>query len=99
MNLAATKWLEIGTLGALLGAAKAGMMRANRAKKLAGAWESPESSPECSSRLPLPVRCKLLSHNNGQGRNRTADTRIFSPLLYQLSYLADNATECNTLLF
>ena len=25
----------------------------------------------------------------GQGRNRTTDTRIFSPLLYQLSYLAD----------
>ena len=24
----------------------------------------------------------------GQGRGRTADTRIFSPLLYQLSYLA-----------
>ena len=24
----------------------------------------------------------------GQGRNRTTDTRIFSPLLYQLSYLA-----------
>jgi hypothetical protein len=24
----------------------------------------------------------------GQGRNRTIDTRIFSPLLYQLSYLA-----------
>ncbi len=24
----------------------------------------------------------------GQGRNRTADTRIFSPLLYRLSYLA-----------
>ena len=23
-----------------------------------------------------------------QGRNRTTDTRIFSPLLYQLSYLA-----------
>jgi hypothetical protein len=23
----------------------------------------------------------------GQGRNRTADTRIFSPLLYRLSYL------------
>ena len=28
------------------------------------------------------VRC------GGQGRGRTADTRIFSPLLYQLSYLA-----------
>ena len=27
---------------------------------------------------------------NGQGQNRTADTRIFSPLLYQLSYLAAN---------
>ena len=27
----------------------------------------------------------------GQGRNRTADTRIFSPLLYQLSYLASGA--------
>jgi hypothetical protein len=25
---------------------------------------------------------------SGQGRNRTVDTRIFSPLLYQLSYLA-----------
>ena len=24
----------------------------------------------------------------GETRNRTADTRIFSPLLYQLSYLA-----------
>ena len=28
----------------------------------------------------------LLS--GGQGRNRTTDTRIFSPLLYLLSYLA-----------
>ena len=27
----------------------------------------------------------------GQGRNRTADTRIFSPLLYLLSYLAEGA--------
>ncbi|MFM2187492.1 MAG: hypothetical protein RIR43_2064, partial [Pseudomonadota bacterium] len=25
----------------------------------------------------------------GQGRNRTTDTRIFNPLLYQLSYLAE----------
>src|ERR1019366_8078327 len=28
---------------------------------------------------------------SGQGRDRTADTRIFSPLLYQLSYLAKSA--------
>jgi hypothetical protein len=27
--------------------------------------------------------------DGGQGRNRTIDTRIFSPLLYQLSYLAN----------
>ena len=25
--------------------------------------------------------------DGAQGRNRTTDTRIFSPLLYQLSYL------------
>ena len=29
--------------------------------------------------------------NGAQGRNRTTDTRIFSPLLYQLSYLGLNA--------
>ena len=30
----------------------------------------------------------IKSPFGGQGRNRTTDTRIFSPLLYQLSYLA-----------
>ncbi len=33
----------------------------------------------------------LACARSGQGQNRTADTRIFSPLLYQLSYLADEA--------
>ena len=28
----------------------------------------------------------------GQGRDRTGDTRIFSPLLYQLSYLATSSS-------
>jgi hypothetical protein len=28
--------------------------------------------------------------NGGQGRNRTADTWIFNPLLYRLSYLASS---------
>jgi hypothetical protein len=32
---------------------------------------------------------------NGQGQNRTADTRIFSPLLYQLSYLAEAMQQNN----
>ena len=49
-----------------------------------------------SKRSPSPgtvaKRRKLLgSPSHGQGRNRTADTRIFSPLLYQLSYLAGRA--------
>ena len=30
----------------------------------------------------------MLVFIGGQGRNRTTDTRIFSPLLYRLSYLA-----------
>ena len=34
----------------------------------------------------LIVESRLYS--GGQGRNRTTDTRIFNPLLYQLSYLA-----------
>ena len=34
---------------------------------------------------------QALEFNGGQGGNRTPDTGIFNPLLYQLSYLA---TEC-----
>ncbi len=29
----------------------------------------------------------MRRRNGAQGRNRTTDTRIFNPLLYQLSYL------------
>ena len=36
--------------------------------------------------LDLLGFCGVFS--GGQERDRTADTRIFSPLLYQLSYLA-----------
>ena len=35
---------------------------------------------------PLSLTRALLS--GGPGRNRTTDTRIFNPLLYQLSYQA-----------
>ena len=31
----------------------------------------------------------LSKYDNAQNRNRTSDTRIFSPLLYQLSYLGE----------
>ena len=41
------------------------------------------------AKVMLIKRVKFLSFaNGGQGVNRTPDTRIFSPLLYQLSYLA-----------
>ncbi len=30
--------------------------------------------------------------SGGLGRNRTIDTRIFNPLLYQLSYRAESST-------
>ena len=38
------------------------------------------------------MACNWLNFKEGkcgQGQNRTADTRIFSPLLYRLSYLAE----------
>ncbi len=37
-------------------------------------------------RQEMPETSKSLKYG-AQGRNRTTDTRIFSPLLYQLSYL------------
>ena len=30
---------------------------------------------------------EAMGFGSGDGRNRTADTRIFSPLLYRLSYI------------
>jgi hypothetical protein len=35
-------------------------------------------------RFPKPI---ALEASGAQSRNRTSDTRIFNPLLYQLSYL------------
>ena len=34
----------------------------------------------------LKFLCLIKDNNGGSGRNRTNDTRIFSPLLYRLSY-------------
>ena len=36
--------------------------------------------------LHSQIRCGDSTTGGAQGRNRTSDTRIFSPLLYQLSY-------------
>lgn len=59
----------------------------------------------CDIRLPKPAlyqaelrpeggkgRAPAGHKNGGSGRNRTADTRIFNPLLYQLSYRATFAS-------
>jgi hypothetical protein len=52
------------------------------------------SPPRLATSLPLHARkeYRIFSqwhlNNDGAGRNRTADTRIFSPLLYRLSYRA-----------
>ena len=46
-------------------------------------------STELAQNVVTLVRVAIYAgFDGGQGRNRTADTRIFSPLLYQLSYLA-----------
>ena len=37
----------------------------------------------------LASPCFIGGLGGGETRNRTGDTRIFSPLLYQLSYLAE----------
>ncbi len=54
------------------------LLRSDKAKAATRSTGSPLSY--------LFVFAKLAG--SGQGQNRTADTRIFSPLLYQLSYLA-----------
>jgi hypothetical protein len=45
------------------------------------------ASPEMQ-KAPDSVENQGLSCSGGLGRNRTTDTRIFNPLLYQLSYQA-----------
>ena len=49
---------------------------------------NPQPTDYKSVALPieLPRQIKFNKINGGSGRNRTADTRIFSPLLYRLSY-------------
>ena len=56
---------------------------------VAGNWSKGVMFEALESRAKnVHRRRKCWKGNGGQGRNRTNDTRIFSPLLYQLSYLA-----------
>ncbi len=48
----------------------------------------PEQLPHPRSLVDQFVLPSRIGEGSGSGRNRTADTRIFNPLLYQLSYRA-----------
>src|SRR5262245_50769728 len=59
-------------------------------------WQGPESNRRLCGRerpaLSRPHRNigrRLPLENDGEGRNRTGDTTVFSRVLYQLSYLAE----------
>ena len=51
---------------------------------------NPQPTDYKSVALPIELHRHMLLYylNGGLGRNRTADTRIFTPLLYRLSYQA-----------
>lgn len=54
----------------------------------------PPRSPELrvnSKRSPETQNAAFAALSGAQGRSRTTDTRIFSPMLYQLSYLGEEA--------
>ena len=61
---------------------------------LTGAFEgirTPDLLVRSQTLYPAELRAHssdLININGGSGQNRTADTRIFSPLLYRLSYRA-----------
>src|SRR5579859_1549130 len=51
------------------------------------------ATPEAMNKTPRTLRFLGLNTAGGLGRNRTTDTRIFNPLLYQLSYRATEKRE------
>ena len=53
---------------------------------IAPSWTRLLSSNTVFNKQPQWLAAPRLM-SNGQRRDRTADTRIFSPVLYQLSYL------------
>ena len=81
-----------------IGATLAAIVRRGAGQSAISIWvvDRPDSeeSDGARHRRPMAALPRGKRHGNqevrsgGQGRNRTIDTRIFSPLLYQLSYLA-----------
>ena len=75
-----------------------GLVSTGRSQRDVRVWEEwwPETQSNRQPRWVGTGKCRQGAHNGtfecgkngGQRQNRTVDTRIFSPLLYQLSYLA-----------
>ena len=89
------KWLK-GLLKHLDTSKTAGIKKAPVNRSLWNSWcpgaESNRRHEDFQSsalptELPGPFKVLRIFADGAQGRNRTVDTRIFSPLLYRLSYL------------
>src|SRR5258708_2940192 len=57
------------------------------------ALQSVEAAPSDVGRVSETLDSARVT-SNGQSRDRTGDTRIFSPVLYQLSYLPQSMNVC-----
>lgn len=79
--LCATPWVAVGTKKS-----RGGRIRTDDILLPKQALYQAELRPVKCSANEMPVY-----KNGGSGRDRTADTRIFNPLLYQLSYRATGA--------
>ncbi len=72
---------------------KTGVATTNHRASLVGNQRAPTPTDSASFREPVSMGLNREKGGNGWRGNRTPDTRIFSPLLYQLSYPAVNAKE------
>ena len=72
-----------------------GCFRVNAVKpfRKAGLERSASLAQIAGNKKPQGVKFRLgfFGISGAQGRNRTADTGIFNPLLYRLSYLGNGA--------
>jgi hypothetical protein len=91
---AAAVTLRLSRIRGLVSPGNRAVMRARRGqrKKLAArvAGRAGNSENGLSGTNQEHVKYSARLAESGQGRDRTADTRIFSPVLYQLSYLSNS---------
>ena len=62
--------------------------RVSKVNSFVSETERSRRAEKSGERHAVDRETQAFDSSGGQGRNRTADTGIFSPLLYQLSYLA-----------